>query len=85
MVTAQPQFRNGTEAVVLRHHPWVEMAMVINDRQTFGMPVIKLPRGIRPEQEILVHKWFHVSCLLFFNQLVARHQEFDDDPTQQIP
>ena len=84
MVTAQPQFRNGTEAVVLCHHPRIQMAMVIYDGQPFGMPVIQFPRGVRPEQEILIHKCFHVSCLLFFNQLVARHQEFDNHPTQQV-
>lgn len=84
MVATQPQFRDGTEAVVLRHHLRVQMAMVIYDGQPFGMPVIQFPRGVRPEQEILIHKCFHVSCLLFFNQLVARHQEFDNHPTQQV-
>ena len=84
MVAAQPQFRDGTEAVILCHHPRVQMAMVIYDGQPFGMPVIQFPRGVRPEQEILIHKCFHVSCLLFFNQLVARHQEFDNHPTQQV-
>ena len=60
MISAEPCFGNSPEAAVLGDRLRIEMTVVVDDRQAFGMVVVELDRRIVREHEIGSDKRIHV-------------------------
>ena len=56
MVSAQPEFSNVTELVVLCNHLRNEMAVVVDDGHSFGCLVVKLAGCLPGQHKIFVYK-----------------------------
>ena len=70
MVTAQPDFCNRLELIVVGHHFRNQVTMIVDNRHLGCMIVIQFLRSFRFKQEVFIHKFFHKAlflslCILF--------------------
>ena len=60
MVAAQPDLRDVVEFAVFADLLRIDVAVIVEDRHVLGEVVEQMLRGVGRQQEILVHKRFHV-------------------------
>ena len=62
VVTAEEEVKGVSELVVLRDHLGAEMTVIVDDGQILHL-LVELSRSLCFEQEVFVHKIFHVVIL----------------------
>ena len=66
VVATEPDFGQRTELIVVSHHLWNEVTMIVDDRHFSRMLVVKALRRFGLEQEVIVKELLHNIVLLVY-------------------